>query len=277
MVDAKENEMSNKPKTIEVSNVKYAMSAELGENHTFLERLAEAGKIGKLVWNGNNYYEVEAAKKFSKELRTIPTGYVRASDHAILLGSDSRTASKLCGQPRAPAKKVIVNGTKPAWFVEKTWFEKQLGFEPATAKTETKTKTVSPPPVAVTKIDTPTDVTIKELQATVADLRTAINNLMRGRQTPETEEITEDVAREQGYRPLQEMAQELEVSSSTLLGWKNRGHVRHYKVSGRLFLNVEDTERMYLKLDENRAVIARKMGERTNNTLRTHPTNGVHS
>jgi hypothetical protein len=237
-----------------------------------VERLVENGKVGKVTWNGHNYYEVEAVKKATDAMRNIPPGYVRAVDHAILLGYDSRTASELCRKGNVPAKKVLVGDTKPSWFCDKEWLEKAL------AKTRpVKVEKPAPRPVVTTLSQEQANAgAIAELQATIAQLRDVIQNITNTPKKPKAKTIetptpasnvTEKQLRDQGFRLVQELAKELEIEPSTIRGWHYRGQVRHQKIGGRVFVNVEDVERMYLRLDDNRALIAGRMGERTNNRL----------
>ena len=256
--------MTDKSKTITISNVTYAMASELGENHGLLERLAASNKINKATWNGNNYYDVEAVKRVVGELRTVPTGYVRAVDHAILLGSDSRTAAVICNMAKAPARKILVGGTKPAWFVEKSWFEKQL------AKLTPK-RTPREVPAPKTQDQANADA-IAKLQKTIDELRDTIKNIsnpapLLALPPPPPSRMTKAQALAEGYRPLNELATELDVSASTLRGWQHRRQVRYQRVEGKAYLHVEDVENMYLKLDENREMLRTRMQGRSNNSL----------
>lgn len=268
--------MNTKPKTVTILNVSYAMASELDENYNLLERLVAEGKVGKVIWNGQNYYDEAAVKRLTSSMRTIPEGYVRVVEHATSIGGDARLASRVCGQTNALAKKIQVGTSKPAWFADKAWLEKQLGVS-------TPAKTPAKPAEKIASMDT--HETLRSLQATIDKLRADVQGLLKTprqsrqpRQMPLPvafepsmlpQSLTEDQLHQNGYRTLQELAKELDVSPSTVRGWYIRGNIRGAKLGARTFLHVEDTEKMYLKLDDNRAVVAARMGRRTNNNLGT--------
>lgn len=229
--------MTTRPKTLEIQNTQYAQAAEIGEPHSALERLFDAGKIGKITWNGAVYYEVEAAKKALAKTRTVPAGYVRAADHAIQLGRDRYDVYSIVSRKGAPACQIAIGPGKPAWYVDKAWLEKQLGVRQAPPKNDTQAQMIT------------------DLRKEVAELRETIASLARGRITRKVEKVTEETAREQGYRSALELSTEYQVPPTTIRGWASRQSVRSYRVGSKLYINVEDFERMYLKLDENRAAV----------------------
>ncbi len=246
--------MNPKPKTIDISGVKYAMAGELDENYNFLERLAEDGQIGKVSWNGNNYYEVAATKKLVKDLRTVPAGYVRAVDHAIFLGSDSRIASKLCNRRDAQAKKVQIGGSKPAWFANKAWLEAQLG-KLAPKKAQPQAKANVPASLATLQAE------IKQLRDIVQAMQISAPVKVTKQEMPKKGIITDADARKAGFEPIQDIVDAFDIARGTLTSWYTRDQVRSTKVGARVYLHLDDVNKRADQLPGNRAKLGGLLGK----------------
>jgi hypothetical protein len=248
------------PKTVTFMNAEYAMCGELGESHKLLDRLAEAKKIGKVSFRGHNYYEVAAVKRVLKEMRTVPPGYVRAVDHAILIGSDSHAATNLCRETKgAPAVKILVGNSKGAWFADKEWLERKLGKA-----------TPAPTPKPDDRVLV-ADLGLGALQAEVARLTKIVEALQPAtkvkRAKPEMPKkgiITDTDARKAGYEPIQDITDAFDIPRTTLSSWYTRNQVRSQKIQGRVYLHLDDVHKRAEALPGNRVKYNHILKSKTN-------------
>lgn len=123
-----------KPKTININGTQFAQSSEFKASHSTLERLVETNKTKKVSFGGVNYYHIAATNNALETVRTVPDGYVKASDYGVERGHSPQEMRKLCGTRGAPAVQRVVGAGRPAWYADKTWLDKKIGIQVVEAK-----------------------------------------------------------------------------------------------------------------------------------------------